>query len=527
MSFDYFTNEQLFPLLVGAVVLLVSLVFYSLPKTKKLGIPTLFLGALVLGYFVANLDHFLILWDEQYHALVAKNLIDSPLKPVLYSDPAFPCDHKIWTGNHVWLHKQPLFLWQMAISIKLFGVSELAIRIPSVLMHAIIPLFIYRIGTHVRNQNTGYFGAFLFTVAYFPLELVVGRYATDHNDIAFMFYLTASFWAWFEYQQSGKKYWILLIGLFSGGAVLVKWLMGMLIYVVWFLSKVIFEPDTRWKLKSYLPLAISGLLSMIIFIPWQIYALSNYPDEYLYEYERTNSHLWKAIEGHSESFFYHFTDGLNKLYGSGALVPIILLLALVLLITKMKNAKYKFVIVFSITFVYVLFTLAQTKMVAFPIIVAPFVFLALGHLLSSLFDFLSSKIRMKWLSTTICAITLLLFGFMNLNLDKIQNYHTDWKPHDNHKRAWEIAEMKSIRLIQENLNTDYVVFNTSVTYEGNIPTMFYTGITAYSFIPSEEQVQEVKRQNKKIAVLDLGNLPSYIHEDANIKVLDVRGILPN
>lgn len=486
----------------------------------------LVLGTVILGYFIANLDHFLILWDEQYHALVAKNLIDNPLKPTLYKNPILGYDHRIWTNNHVWLHKQPLFLWQMAVSIKLFGASELAVRIPSILMHAIIPLFMYRMGTYLRNRDTGYYGALLFAVAYFPLELVAGRYSTDHNDIAFLFYMTGSFWAWFEYERSEKKYWIILIAVFSGGAVLVKWLMGTLIYFAWFLSIVIFDSEKRLSLKTYLPLAISTVISILVFLPWQIYAIHSYPNEYFFEYERTNSHLWKAIEGHSESMFFHFNDGLNLLYGSGDFIPYILLLAIIMFVVKMENAKHKFVTLFSITFVYTFYTLAQTKMVTFPIIVAPFIFLALGHLIHLFSKFLSARIRIKWLGSLLVSVVVTLFAFMNLNLEKIQNYHTDWKPHDNHKRALEIAEMKTIHLIQKKLNRDYVVFNTTVTIDGHIPTMFYTDITAYNFIPSKEQIQKVRHLDKKVAVLDMGNLPSHILEDKDITILHVKGFLP-
>jgi 4-amino-4-deoxy-L-arabinose transferase len=58
------------------------------------------------------------------------------------------------------------------------------------------------------------------TLAYYPLELVAGRYSTDHNDLSFLFYVTASIWAWFEYQHTQNKYYLVLIGLFSGCAVL-------------------------------------------------------------------------------------------------------------------------------------------------------------------------------------------------------------------------------------------------------------------------------------------------------------------
>lgn len=522
MSFNYFSSDQIFPFIVGSIILFISLVFYNIPKTKRYALPLLVVASLVIGYFMANLDPYLNLWDEQYHAVVAKNLISNPLKPTLYIDPILGYDYQTWTNNHVWLHKQPLFLWQMALSIKLFGVNALAVRIPSVIMHAIIPIFIYRIGVCAKKRDSGYYGALLFAVAYFPLELIVGKYSTDHNDIAFLFYLTGSFWAWFEYERTKRWQWIVLIGLFSGGAVLVKWLMGTLVLIVWFLSTFLFDSAKRWKLKSYFHLAFASIVSIVVFLPWQLYAIYHYPKEYFHEYERTNAHLWEAIEGHSESVFFHFTDGLKTLYGSGALTPFILLGALILLVVKLENVKHKFVIAFSVIFVYLLYTLAQTKMIAFPIIVAPFIFLALGNLMSSFFKFIASKVNIRWVNFSITIGVVLLFSYMNLNLKKIQNYHTDWRPNDNENRAMELAEMESIELIKESVDQDYVVFNTNITYDGRISTMFYTGTTAYGFIPSIEQLNTLKRLKKKIAILDMGNLPSYIIDDSAIKKIHFR-----
>jgi 4-amino-4-deoxy-L-arabinose transferase-like glycosyltransferase len=84
---------------------------------------------------MANLDHFLILWDEQYHALVAKNMLKNPFKPTLYPVELLDYDYRNWSANYIWLHKQPLFLWQIALSLKIFGTTELAVRLPSILLH--------------------------------------------------------------------------------------------------------------------------------------------------------------------------------------------------------------------------------------------------------------------------------------------------------------------------------------------------------------------------------------------------------
>lgn len=93
----------------------------------------LMLTGFALRLFAAHLDPFLNIYDERYHALVARNMMDNPLKPYLRL-PIVEYDYKYWGGNYIWVHKQPLFLWQMVLSMKIFGVSEYAVRYPDVLM---------------------------------------------------------------------------------------------------------------------------------------------------------------------------------------------------------------------------------------------------------------------------------------------------------------------------------------------------------------------------------------------------------
>ena len=145
MTHTYFTDRQILPLIVSSIILVISAVTFHVDK-KQIALTFLFFGSLGLGFFIANLDNFLIIWDEQYHALVAKHMLDNPFRPTLYSIPLLDYDYKNWTSNHVWVHKQPLFLWQMALSLKMFGINEMAIRIPSILLHACTTLIIYRIG---------------------------------------------------------------------------------------------------------------------------------------------------------------------------------------------------------------------------------------------------------------------------------------------------------------------------------------------------------------------------------------------
>jgi 4-amino-4-deoxy-L-arabinose transferase-like glycosyltransferase len=515
MFFQYFTENQIIPF-VASIAIIVSSVFTFHFGKERTALILLFLGSLGLGFFIANLDHFLILWDEQYHALVAKHMLDNPFKPTLYSRTVLDYNFKNWTANHIWLHKQPLFLWQIAISLKLFGNSELAVRIPSIVMHAIAALMIYRIGKISSNTNAGFYGALFFTFAYYPLELVAGKYATDHNDIAFLFYVTASFWAWFEYHNSQRTYWLILVGIFSGCAVLIKWLVGLLIYAVWAISPAVNGKSNWLKMKSYFPIVISFSISLMVFIPWQLYILCKYPLEAKYELHLNTQHFFQAIENHSGNIWFHF-NAIKDLYGSGSAVPFLILLGLVLYIKNVSAKLYGCAVSSAIIITYGFYSVAATKMTSFCIIVSPFVFLGLGVLTDTSINYLKELLKFNKFERLLRFVALGAICYFLINFSKIQNYHTQWRPNDNCNRIADMNQMKIIDRLSERLGNDScVVFNADVRLNGHISIMFYTDYIAYGFIPDKVQIEKIKAQSYKIAIIDNDSLPPFIKNDMDI-----------
>lgn len=512
---SYFTYNQIIPFFISVVILCASIISFHLNK-HKISLYLLFIGSLTLGYFIANLDPYLMIWDEQYHALVAKNMLTNPFKPMLFNTPVLPYDHTIWADNHIWLHKQPLFLWQIAASLKLFGINEMAVRIPSILMHAIIPIFIYRIGCIIQNKTIGFYGGLFFCVCYYPLESVAGRYCTDHNDVAFIFYVTASLWSWFEYSVTQKKYWLVLIGLFSGCAILVKWLTGLLVYALWFISIGI-EDKKKWlTLKSYKALVISFLITLCVSMPWQIFILLNYPLEANYEFDLNSKHFFTAIEGHGGDVWFHF-DAIYELYGSGYLVPHLILIGLIFLIIRSNSKTYKVVILSAVTLVYLFFTLVATKMLSFCLIVSPFIFLSLGALVNEIIVFSNNRIKLVVFNKTFPVVLTLLFCIGLLNLNRIKERHTFWEPSPLDDRPMELKEMAFIeKLKQLPSDKKYVVFHQSTHFNNNIPIMFYTNCIAYHLGLDQYKIDLVKKQNYTVVVDYTDSLPSFIRDDASI-----------
>jgi 4-amino-4-deoxy-L-arabinose transferase-like glycosyltransferase len=116
----------------------------------------LVLCGFILRVFVAT-DLFLHPWDERFHALVAKNMMNHPFLPTLYENPVLPFDLKDWSANHIWVHKQPFPLWCMALSMKIFGINEIALRIPSLLASTFGIIAIYKVGEYLFSKKNWLF----------------------------------------------------------------------------------------------------------------------------------------------------------------------------------------------------------------------------------------------------------------------------------------------------------------------------------------------------------------------------------
>ena len=147
---------------IGITLVLISaLVFIGSWKSfvkgkERQALLLLVLGGLFLRVFTAS-DFYLHDWDERFHALVAKNVIDNPLKPTLYQNPILEYDFRNWSGNHVWVHKQPLPIWTMAGSLALFGFNEIALRLPSIFISSLAIVLVFQIAKHFFNAKTAFF----------------------------------------------------------------------------------------------------------------------------------------------------------------------------------------------------------------------------------------------------------------------------------------------------------------------------------------------------------------------------------
>ncbi|PZF72980.1 ArnT family glycosyltransferase [Taibaiella soli] len=464
----------------------------------------------VLRIYITHLDPFLHDWDERFHALVAKNMMKYPLKPMLNATPVADYDPNMWCCNSVWLHKQPLFMWQMALSMKIFGVSEYTIRYPSALFGFLIILLTYRISILLtENKQIAIIASLLVCFSNYQLELISGRIGMDHNDMSFCFYTLASIWAYMEYLKKNKWYWVLLIGIFSGCAVLNKWLTGLLVYSAWGIDVLIqFYKSKSWK--TLIPILCSTMTCCMVFLPWQFFILYKYPEIARYEYAYNSKHITEVVEAHSGSIFFYVRN--FHLYFGGYIWTLGLIGLFLLARTKWDfKIKYSLVLYTVITFAFFSFVV-KSKLPTYFFVVAPIIniFMAVGILY---FVRLFGNKFVSFLAVSCCLFLVLnprdLYRYRRTNTEQlIKNYNTNIYKHLN-----EVLPKGTKVIINVN------------AFE-HTEVMFYNdGITAYHWWLSNDDIDRLSKTHTRIAAFENhGNyvLPDYIVRYPYLDIIPIK-----
>lgn len=431
----------------------------------------------------AGADLFLHEWDERYHALVAKNLIKHPLIPTLYDQPLLPYDYHNWSENHIWIHKQPLPLWSMAFSMKLFGINEIALRLPSIILSSIAVYLTYYIAASLFNRTVGLTAAFFHSINGLVIMVTSGRIATDHPELFHLFFIELAVFLVVYYRNTRKSALNVFIGLALGSAILCKWLTALIVLPVWFILLRGKEPYPKLARN----LCIILFFCAATFLPWQIYIHKAFPVEAAWEDSFNIRHITEVLEAHSGPFYYHFREMKNTF---GELVYIPLLWFLVSVLMNLKDERPLAIAVWFLI-PYLFFTCAKTKMPAYTLFAAPSVFIMLGLFIDVALKKISAYNSRRLL--TPCLMLIFVVPALLHTFKAVRPFHrVDRNP------AWAV-ELKNLDSRTSDKNT--VIFNSTRPIE----TMFYSSFTAYKGFPTPEQIAELTEKGYQIYVLPEGN----------------------
>jgi len=485
--------------------------YYRTPY-RKTAFSLLLLSAFLIRLLMISLDPYLQDWDERFHAIVAKNMMDFPFKPMMVVNPIMAYNYQDWWNSHIWVHKQPLFMWQMAISMKIFGVNTVAMRLPMAIMGTIAIWMIRDIANRwTRNDEIAFITAFLVTFAWYGLEMVAGDMSLDHNDFTFYFYITSGTWAWSRYTESRKPIkWSILTGVFVGCAILVKWLTAYVVLGGWGLY-ILLSPDRRSALKSYLHLGLSFLISIVVFLPWQLYIMKRFPLETAWSYEYNKMHLWRDL-GHEGPWYYHFMV-MYFLYHT-ILIGCLVIGLISVLVAKEMNRRLSIAYISMIVVIYVFFSFVVTRMpgFVFPVSGLMYILMAAGF-----YFFLQSPSLMikSWnkVRTSVVPTLLLVLGFFCLRPFKIMGLRDE----DNVNRNRKINNTLIYKHLDPAIVKNYIIINCP-NHE-QLELMYHAGGNAYISYPKEHVLDSLQAAGYKFAAFEFNPqylLPEYILKDTTI-----------
>ncbi|MBK9286500.1 MAG: glycosyltransferase family 39 protein [Flavobacteriales bacterium] len=501
---SYFTPGQ-----QGAIALAMALALLAIglqaKKQHTWALLSVTASAFVLRLFAAWLDPFLNDWDEVFHAVVAKNMLRDPFTPMLYTDTALPLTES-WTRNHVWLHKPPFFLWQMALSLKIFGLHPWAIRLPSVLwMTALVPVTARMAWLISKNRDTAFAAGLLVTFCYYIQELVTGSLATDHNDAVFIALVACSWWSLLEHWHRGKLGWALLVGLFSACAVLTKWYVGLCVFLPWGLVIL----GEGFRRKALFPFLGAALIALSLAGAWWLSIRTRFPELAASESRDNWLRFTEPFEGHGGSWTYHF-DQLADL-----LPPLtiwILLPGLVWLVLRAADQRHRIFLIALPLAVHAFFAVAATKMDGYTMVLLPLYMIALANLLVTLIN----RVKADRYRAVILSFALVVVGALGLDLERTQFRHSEYRgevaSQDPWRERFRALAYEDALLGKLDGAGPFVIFN--VPSQRSYELMFRSPHACMDIIPTQAEVDRLRAKGYSVVVVQdthlLDDLPKGV-----------------
>jgi hypothetical protein len=367
-----------------------AFLFSSKPLVKW----TISIGVLSLCLFVV----FYILsegslhdWDEAIYAQVAKEIAVSDDWLTL-----------TWAGYPFW-HKPPLYFWLTAVLYKFVGINEFAARTFSAAFGFGVVALTFWLGLRLFSWAAG------ATAALLLLSIDQSTYCHWHNFVCQarvgMLETMLTFWLLLSmilvWEANERPRLIILIGITAGLAVMTKAWIGFFALAMPMLYAVI----TRQfhARRKYWGLAV--LLAALVILPWHLWQIWIHGNSFLHEYFVVNvfGRMTGVLEENRHSTFFYFDilrDGFS-IVGSGYLWPAAYLWAA--WTARTSEYRQKVLLLTWVTIPLLLFSLAQTKLPWYVILIYPGIALLISEALSELLG--------APRALAACALALALFYF--------------------------------------------------------------------------------------------------------------------
>jgi len=370
--FVFYTAHTEWLIRVGLLgIALLAFFFSSKPLAKwTISISVLSLSLFIVFYLLG--EGSLHDWDEAIYAQVAKEIAVSDNWLTL-----------TWAGYPFW-HKPPLYFWLTAVVYKMVGINEFAARICSAVFGFGVVALTFWLGLRLFSWAAGVIAALLL------LSIDQSTYCHWYNFLCQarvgMLETMLTFWLILSlvlvWEANERPRLIALIGITAGFAVMTKAWIGffaLAIPLIYALMTGQFHARRR-----YWSLAI--LLAGAIILPWHLWQIWIYGYSFLHDYFVVNvfGRITGVLEEHRHSSFFYFDilrDGFS-IVGWGYLWPAAYLWAA--WTARTGEYRQRALLLTWITIPLLLFSLAQTKLPWYVILIYPGIALLISVALSDL-----------------------------------------------------------------------------------------------------------------------------------------------
>ena len=193
--------------------------------------------------------------------------------------------------------KPPLSTWLSALSMKVFGVNEFAVRFPYLLVTLILVMIVSRFA---KEKKTAFLvGFILLTIPEFLLHAGVVSTDTMLSFCVAMIFL--SFWKAFHSER--LNYWSYLIFVFIGFGLLAKGPIVLVLTLPPIVLWIIFYAEYRNFFKR-IPLITGSILALAVAVPW--YYLAEIKTEGFLEYFIVGEHFKRFFDSSWQGDKYGF-----------------------------------------------------------------------------------------------------------------------------------------------------------------------------------------------------------------------------
>lgn len=162
-----------------------------------------------------------------------------------------------------WNAKPPLLIWLIALSYKLFGFNEFALRLPTTLAVIFFFYFAFQLISGLTNPKT----AFITCIVLMASKAVFGNHIglTADFDGLLLLFLTASVYYFIDFTEHQTKYSVFLMALFTSLAFYTKGPASLVLMPGFFLYSVIRK---QWWILKMWQTWVSLVIFLMMVLSW-------------------------------------------------------------------------------------------------------------------------------------------------------------------------------------------------------------------------------------------------------------------